>query len=701
MPKRVVVSSSDDDSDAVARAPKAEASAAARFRIKKTLGNPPHANALAAPRVRKYGEDVCARRISILFHGDNPETWHAGVVQSYSLTSGKHLIKYDDGDQRWHDLARDEADGQVRWVHPSPLASACASSEKGISVRSSGVATSSSAVAAIGSDDDDDGEVEVVEVVRGLQPGPSVRSSKAVEVIELDDDEGDAADEGGSEAGDDACLTCGGTGELVLCDSCDAQHHLACVGLESIPEGDWHCLECMGAPKGKRRAALAKAAKTKSRKLLDDAELAESTKRAAEAERVRRELVDTAVGSGGRSGGREGGGAEARVGDAAGTVGQQVGARSAVVDEEDEEDGRTREGGGEAGYVLNPAEAAGDGDLAVHLSSKLAAQMKAHQKEAVRFLFDNLIVTVGALRGGNPGLGALLAHSMGLGKTLTTLALIDALLTSPTLADAAAAGGGRLRCVLVVAPATVLDNWLDEIDKWRARAAYGCFRVRAEETVKRRLATLTEWQAAGGVCIIGFEAFLTLTTRAATARAASPLLQSPGADLVVLDEGHRIKNVKSKQHEALSACATARRLILSGTPLQNNLLEYHAMLSFVRPGLLGTEKEFRNRFVNPIMNAMTSDASMADQRLSRMRMAVLHDQVCARACACACACACFMCHVPCGMRMCMVHVACGMCMCIHLGWCSTSRWSRLCIGGPPSCCVRSSHPSTRWRSSAG
>jgi len=68
---------------------------------------------------------------------------------------------------------------------------------------------------------------------------------------------------------------------------------------------------------------------------------------------------------------------------------------------------------------------------------------------------------------GKEGMGALLAHSMGLGKTLTTIALIDALLSSTALRNAARTGGvAGFRCVLVVAPATVLQNWCDEADKW-------------------------------------------------------------------------------------------------------------------------------------------------------------------------------------------------------------------------------------------
>ena len=87
------------------------------------------------------------------------------------------------------------------------------------------------------------------------------------------------------------------------------------------------------------------------------------------------------------------------------------------------------------------------------------------------------------------GFGALLAHSMGLGKTLTTIALIDALLHSPPLRAAATAGGVRgFKTVLVVAPATVLDNWVDEVDKWRLGGS--CFAVRSADAVQPRAAFL-------------------------------------------------------------------------------------------------------------------------------------------------------------------------------------------------------------------
>ncbi|EOD24129.1 hypothetical protein EMIHUDRAFT_238958 [Emiliania huxleyi CCMP1516] len=148
--------------------------------------------------------------------------------------------------------------------------------------------------------------------------------------------------------------------------------------------------------------------------------------------------------------------------------------------------------------------------------------------------------------------------------------------------------------------------WCGEAEKWseRAKMSYFYYHVKAEQPLKKRIATLREWARDGGVAVIGYEALLALVKGKAREQAV-PLLQQPGPDLIVLDEGHRIKNMQSKQHAALAAVRTRRRVILTGTPLQNNLNEYHAMVDFVRPALLGTVPEFRNRFVAPITNGNT------------------------------------------------------------------------------------------------
>ncbi|XP_077983732.1 uncharacterized protein LOC144438534 [Glandiceps talaboti] len=257
----------------------------------------------------------------------------------------------------------------------------------------------------------------------------------------------------------------------------------------------------------------------------------------------------------------------------------------------------------------------------VQVQKDLIRHLKPHQVDAVQFLWDSCIESVAKVKKEDGG-GCILAHCMGLGKTLSVFAFIHTILTTRKC---------RMSTCLVVAPLNTVLNWLYECNKWvPERYNVDTTELASVKDNYNRADTLQSWHEEGGIMIMGYDMYRMLAkgTRIRNKRLKRifhETLVDPGPDVVVCDEGHILKNDASSISETLNSIKTRRRICLTGTPLQNNLIEYHCMVSFVKPNLMGTRKEFSNRFANPISNGQHSDSTAFDVRVMKRRAHVLHD----------------------------------------------------------------------------
>uniref|UniRef100_A0A673JRF3 DNA excision repair protein ERCC-6-like n=1 Tax=Sinocyclocheilus rhinocerous TaxID=307959 RepID=A0A673JRF3_9TELE len=211
-----------------------------------------------------------------------------------------------------------------------------------------------------------------------------------------------------------------------------------------------------------------------------------------------------------------------------------------------------------------------------------------HQKEGAAFLYS-------LHRDGRKG--GILADDMGLGKTIQVISFLSGMY------DAELANH-----TLLIMPTSLIKNWVRELNKWtpgmRVKEFHGASKA-------ERNRNLEQIQRRGGVIITTYQMLINNYEQL-----ASYDQHEFEWDYVILDEAHKIKTSSTKTAKSAHTIPARHRVLLTGTPVQNNLQEMWALFEFACQGsLLGTYKTFKTEYENPITRAREKDATPGEKAL--------------------------------------------------------------------------------------
>ncbi|YCM45161.1 DEAD/DEAH box helicase [Verrucomicrobiaceae bacterium 227] len=205
---------------------------------------------------------------------------------------------------------------------------------------------------------------------------------------------------------------------------------------------------------------------------------------------------------------------------------------------------------------------------------ELPDYLRPYQAEGVRWMYQLSEL----------GMGGILADDMGLGKTLQTLTLIKL-------------RGGQ---ALVVCPSSLVSNWAAEAQKWVPDLKVACH--------------------VGGKRGEIPEADIVITSYAIL-RIDSEKFQARNFDFAILDEAQWIKNPGAQVSQAAHRLKATHRFALSGTPVENSLLDLWSIMAFALPGYLGPQKAFMERFEKPLRKG--NDPALSRRIARRLKPVVL------------------------------------------------------------------------------
>ncbi|KAL3134837.1 hypothetical protein ABBQ32_007805 [Trebouxia sp. C0010 RCD-2024] len=222
--------------------------------------------------------------------------------------------------------------------------------------------------------------------------------------------------------------------------------------------------------------------------------------------------------------------------------------------------------------------------------------LRDYQRDGVAFLFRQYAQNQ----------GGILGDDMGLGKTVQTIAFCAALLakTGTSSDSMALPRDSARRCpILIVAPTSVLTNWQREFNTWGAFSVALCH---GKQSLREAML----------LAVLNGQFEILITSYDTFRRNLEDMLRVPW-HVAIFDEAHKLKNRRAKIYEACCQLPTKLRYGLTGTAMQNDYDELHALLDWAVPGGLGERHQFQEYYEQPIKMAQKKDID--DSALGRGR----------------------------------------------------------------------------------
>ncbi|KAG5984380.1 hypothetical protein E4U55_005055 [Claviceps digitariae] len=216
--------------------------------------------------------------------------------------------------------------------------------------------------------------------------------------------------------------------------------------------------------------------------------------------------------------------------------------------------------------------------------------MRDYQLEGLTWMFEIC----------SQGMSGILADEMGLGKTVQTIALIALLREQENY----------LGPHLIVAPLSTLSNWMDEFNKWTPSipvVMYHGNQAQREDIFKTKMMR----NLTGGRPSTKFPVVCTSYEMVLRDQHNLSRIQW---EFIIIDEGHRMKNADAKLFQQLRQFSSATRLLITGTPLQNNLKELWSLLHFLLPNIFTDWEAFESWFdFSDLQDEKSTEEFIADQ----------------------------------------------------------------------------------------